>query len=257
MTSQQLGTLASAAERLYRVLDGFVVEGPADADWNSLMDAASEFFCSFREDRAESLGLSVRGKSVAAIRPRRDLSPESVLVRLGSGDMDAAERLAKKWATRDTSDWERWLGDLKAAVKNLIERADGDPVPQQSDQPPAEMGRTLLATDQPCATAASGLQTPDMGGNEGGERPSDQPTTEELMLRMAQAVGDDNAAQILAVAQRKDLTGERKMEQILRMDRRYAGKNSNDWAILLGVKPAAIRQYAIWKGLQEAKKRDD
>jgi len=76
------------------------------------------------------------------------------------------------------------------------------------------------------------------------------------MQRVAEAVGDENAVRILAIANRSDLSGERKMEEIIRLDSRFAGKDSVEWGKLIGVSPAAIRGYGLWKRWQEAKKRD-
>jgi hypothetical protein len=88
-----------------------------------------------------------------------------------------------------------------------------------------------------------------------------QPTTaadfEQHMERVAQAIGDDNAVRILAIAQRKDWSGERKMEEILRLDSRFVGKDSTEWGKLLGVSPAAVRGYGLWKQLQKAKRSED
>jgi hypothetical protein len=80
---------------------------------------------------------------------------------------------------------------------------------------------------------------------------------EQHMTRVAQAVGDDNTTQILAIANRGGWSGERRMKEILRVDRRFEGKDSIEWSALLGVSPAAIRGYQTWKVLQQQKKADD
>jgi hypothetical protein len=77
------------------------------------------------------------------------------------------------------------------------------------------------------------------------------------MRRVAQAIGDENAARIMAIAQRKDLSGERKMEEILRLDPRFVGRDSSEWGQLIGVKPAAVRGYKLWKLLQKAKQSEE
>ncbi len=46
------------------------------------------------------------------------------------------------------------------------------------------------------------------------------------------------------------------MREILELDRRFAGKDSNEWAKLLGVTSSAVRGYGLWKRLQESKKAD-
>jgi hypothetical protein len=80
---------------------------------------------------------------------------------------------------------------------------------------------------------------------------------EQHMARVAQAIGDDYAVHVLAIAGQKDRSGEERMEEILRLDRRFAGKNSAEWGTLLGVSAAAIRGYKSWKRLQEGKKAGD
>lgn len=81
--------------------------------------------------------------------------------------------------------------------------------------------------------------------------------TEEQMRRVALAVGDDNAARIIEIAQRKDRSGDEKMQELILLDKRLIGKDSGEWGTLLGVSAAAIRGYSTWKRLQEAKKRAD
>jgi hypothetical protein len=77
------------------------------------------------------------------------------------------------------------------------------------------------------------------------------------MERFALVVGDKTAKEIMEIAHRKDWPGERKMEEILRLDPRFAGKNSNEWAALLGITSAAVRGYDAWKAIQQARKTDD
>jgi hypothetical protein len=79
---------------------------------------------------------------------------------------------------------------------------------------------------------------------------------EQHMQRVVQAVGDNSAILILAIAQRTDLSGEQKMEEMLHLDARFAGKDSAEWGKLLGVRAAAVRGYPLWKRLQERKRAD-
>ncbi len=88
------------------------------------------------------------------------------------------------------------------------------------------------------------------------ELPSEQSSMEQHMQRVIQAVGDGNAARIMAIANRADLSGEQKMTEIIRLDCRFKGKNSVAWATLLGVSPPAVRGYDCWKELQKEKKAD-
>lgn len=78
-----------------------------------------------------------------------------------------------------------------------------------------------------------------------------QPRVEEQMERIALAVGDENAAKIMAIAHQKDLSGNEKMQEILQIDLRFEGKDSTEWGALLGVSPAAVRQYKTWKAIQQ------
>ncbi len=95
-------------------------------------------------------------------------------------------------------------------------------------------------------------------GNGGKEDDSTgTPDIEQHLERVALAVGDKTAASILAIANRKDLSGERKMQEILKLDPRYSGKNSKAWGTLLGVNSAAVRSYQTWTTLQEEKKKAD
>jgi hypothetical protein len=79
---------------------------------------------------------------------------------------------------------------------------------------------------------------------------------ERHVQRTVAAIGDENAVRILGIAQRSDWSGERKMEEILRLDSRFAGKDSKQWGQLLDVSPNAVRGYDRWKRLQQAKNAD-
>jgi hypothetical protein len=72
---------------------------------------------------------------------------------------------------------------------------------------------------------------------------------EAQMRQIAEIVGDQNAGAILTIAQRQDWSADRKMQEILRLDQRFAGKDSNQWAMLLGVTASNIRQTGTWKVL--------
>lgn len=82
-------------------------------------------------------------------------------------------------------------------------------------------------------------------------------TEEQRMARLALAVGDINAAQILRIADRKDWSGEHGMEEILKTDPRFGGKDSEEWGALLGVLSAAVRSYQSWKRLQKSQRNLD
>ena len=84
-----------------------------------------------------------------------------------------------------------------------------------------------------------------------------QASIEQHMERLAQAVGDENAAKIISIAHRKNQSGEQKMLEILQSDKRYGGKDSVAWGTLLGVSPAAVRGYRTWKTIQQFRKRAD
>jgi hypothetical protein len=86
------------------------------------------------------------------------------------------------------------------------------------------------------------------------EHPVESVSIEQNMERIALAAGDDNTVKVLAVANRKDLSGDRRMEEILLIDRRFAEKDSNEWAALLQVTPPAVRGYKTWKLLRQRKR---
>lgn len=85
---------------------------------------------------------------------------------------------------------------------------------------------------------------------------ADQPSYEQQMQQVAQAVGDGNTVRILAVAHRSDLSGEERMEAIIELDRRFVGKSSADWGKLLNVTANAVRGYPLWKELQKRRRAD-
>lgn len=102
-------------------------------------------------------------------------------------------------------------------------------------------------TDPPAAEVAAPPAGPDLA----------VPSMEKLMEQLAQAVGDGNLARIMTIAGRKEWPGNRRMEEILLVDRRFAGKLSSEWATLLGVTDGAVRGYRTWKLLQQGKKTSD
>ena len=96
-------------------------------------------------------------------------------------------------------------------------------------------------------------------GNQQAEQKPDAGYTndaEQQLQRGAQAVGDDTAAAVMAITQRTDWSADRKMSEIIRLDQRFRGKDSNDWATLLNVRPAAVRQTDTWKRLRSKKSTD-
>lgn len=79
---------------------------------------------------------------------------------------------------------------------------------------------------------------------------------DQLLARLCEVVGDEVTTKVLAMASQKDLSGEQRMAEIIRLDKRFAAKNSVQWGTLLDVTPAAVRGYPSWKRLQAAKKDD-
>ena len=65
---------------------------------------------------------------------------------------------------------------------------------------------------------------------------------------------DENAVKITAIAQDKAKSADERMKEIVRLDSRFKGKNSTEWASLLDVKSPAIRQTESWKTIQAEKK---
>jgi hypothetical protein len=86
-------------------------------------------------------------------------------------------------------------------------------------------------------------------------QPLDDP--DQLMQRLAQAVGDDTTVRVLAILNREDLSSQEKMRLLIKLDQRFKGKDSNEWAMLLKVTPQAVRGYDAWKELRQEKKSLD
>lgn len=80
-----------------------------------------------------------------------------------------------------------------------------------------------------------------------GKTPAD---TEADMQRLAEAVGDKTAAEIIRIASGDNMTADAKMLAILALDKRYVSKSSGDWATLLRVDSAAIRKTKTWRTIQ-------
>jgi hypothetical protein len=118
--------------------------------------------------------------------------------------------------------------------------------------PPAAPETGQAATPSPAQLGAPGPPIEVVPG--GGAAP---PGIEEHMGRLAAVIGDPNAVRILAVVNQDALSGEQKMVEILRIDQRFKAKDSNEWSVLLGVSPPAVRGYDTWKRLQRAKGCDD
>ena len=135
-------------------------------------------------------------------------------------------------------EFERLVGQLEADVRQMMVEPAGKVQAPQETQPPTRV-EAPFATD-------------DENGQSG-----QQPDVTKLMEQVAQAAGDGSTAKILAIAGNADLSGEQKMRLILRLDGRFEGKTSTDWAKLLDVKASAIRQYDTWKELRRKAKGGD
>lgn len=104
----------------------------------------------------------------------------------------------------------------------------------------------LETTDYDSRVAESErVQTVDAEATADGE--AQLPIPAAKLEQLVEAIGDENTGRILAVAKRKDWAADRKMEEILRIDGRFAGKDSQTWAKLLEVSDAAIRKTTTWK----------
>jgi hypothetical protein len=101
--------------------------------------------------------------------------------------------------------------------------------------------------------------TADRPANDAGEAGGapDQPDIGQLVGRVALATGDENTGRVLAIAARKDWSVARKMEDILRVDRRFEGKTSSEWADLLGVTAGAVRLTGIWAEMRRRRAGED
>jgi hypothetical protein len=76
----------------------------------------------------------------------------------------------------------------------------------------------------------------------------------EAHLHRLQLAGGDR--QIIQVADNPDLSSNQKMADIIRIDRRFEGIDSEKWATLLNVTSGAIRQTETWTTLQNEKSGD-
>ena len=101
---------------------------------------------------------------------------------------------------------------------------------------PPEPQEEFTSENEPVAPAASGHERPD--------------EAEAEIMRIAQAYGGSELATILGIAKQPSLSADEKMKQIVRIDRSFQGKDSNDWATLLEVTPAAVRQTESWKAIR-------
>lgn len=138
------------------------------------------------------------------------------------------------------------LSDLAARLNALDDNGKAETIWLQvcRQWPAFATGRLQFPYRPPAETPPSA----DAGGQRAPEG------IEKHVERIAEAVGDETTGQILAIAHRTDWSGERKMQEILKLDRRFAGKDSAQWGSLLQVTPDAVRGYATWKRLQAAKR---
>jgi hypothetical protein len=78
--------------------------------------------------------------------------------------------------------------------------------------------------------------------------------TADEIARLLRLLGDGAAVAILRTARDSTKTAEDRMITIIETDSRYEGFNSNQWAELLAVTAAAVRQTGFWK---ERKRRKE
>lgn len=173
-----------------------------------------------------------------------DLRPDLTVKGLRRVEFETKLNIAGDW---DYATGERWRianarsrGDLSEPFERVFLLC----IPQRwwTDM---EALRTLAESD---ATALQGVNKQD-------EPPADD--TEKRWSQVAEAVGDDTSTRILEIANRTDLKGEKKMIEILRIDSRFAGKDSKGWASLIRVSDGAVRGYATWKAIQKQRRKPD
>jgi len=131
------------------------------------------------------------------------------------------------------------------------------PVAEGRWVPPASAPSFPPASVEGEASEPTAERVAKLEGEQQTHAPGEQSNIEQQMARVVQAIGDDTAAEVLVIANQKHRSGEARMIAILRLDRRFAGKDSVEWGTLLGVRPAAVRGYKTWKLLQERKKAGD
>jgi hypothetical protein len=186
-----------------------------------------------------------RRQVARALRLRRDGEPHvDELADMLTEMLTEVDRM-EEWATNEKAVlmWLRFDDPMYGTVYNRVLEETGVRFQEvQSAACRAQM-------------AAGRIPEPTGGGAAGGpagpkETRDESHDLEEYMERIALAVGDETAVKILAIAGRKDWSGDRRMREILELDRRFAAKDSNEWPSLLRVTPAAVRGYETWKLLR-------
>lgn len=119
----------------------------------------------------------------------------------------------------------------------------------------SRMMRQIEAMDPPAASPALEIpaaeqqapaepQTP--------ERPAQDVLAEEVG-RLLHLVGDGEGVKILSVARDQSLPADQRMRALVEIDKRMEGYDSTQWADLLQVTTAAIRQTDFWKTRKQRK----
>ena len=73
----------------------------------------------------------------------------------------------------------------------------------------------------------------------------------EAAARISDVLLGGGRTAILKIAHDRDAAANDRMQDIIRIDSTWAGKDSGEWAELLGVTAQAIRQTACWASLRE------
>lgn len=82
-------------------------------------------------------------------------------------------------------------------------------------------------------------------------------SAESYFQLLADVIGDESTSRIIQIAHEAGMTLEQKMEAISLIDRRFTGKQSSEWGVILGRTSNAVRKTAPWKRWRAARKAID
>ena len=106
----------------------------------------------------------------------------------------------------------------------------------------------LASSERPVNTAATASTAPttEVEPQTATQSPAQAVSAEEVG-RLLHLIGDGDGIRILTIARNESRTAEQRMMDLVRMDQRFDGYNSTQWAELLAVRPPAVRQTEFWR----------
>ena len=185
--------------------------------------------------------------SVWPVPTRAEINRVLKFARLAATYIRAGDRSAARREAQDALECSR---DKHGALLRLFNRLKHADPPDERRRTVERLLEHLGKAGRQASIGPEGIEA-NCNEIEGwfGAQTEHPPDAEAQMQQLAQAVGDDTAAEIIAIARRPDWTADCKMSKILGLDQRFEGKDSNDWGTLLKVSAAAIRSTATWKRL--------